>query len=189
MNYEDGIPFNVLNTCGPWSPGSGGGYNVPDGRRGVDRDGVLGAAGARALHSFWTAIQRGEFLTDAAAEAGTYRVRRRRWSVAAGGVRPRRDGTLVVAAFRRRARGNRCGPRRRADGAGDRRQGGAQPIDGVAGTSSILSTSVATFLRWSKVCRREVASRGRRGSAATLPGTDTLCSSRAAIMSPTRSAA
>jgi IS30 family transposase len=28
---------------------------------------------------FWAAIQRGEFITDAAAEVGTYRVRGARW--------------------------------------------------------------------------------------------------------------
>jgi hypothetical protein len=32
-------------------------------------------------------MQRGEFITDAAAEAGTYRKKGARWLVAAGGVR------------------------------------------------------------------------------------------------------
>jgi len=43
---------------------------------------------------FWAAIQRGEFITDAAAEVGTYRVRGARWLRAEGGVRPRRGRDL-----------------------------------------------------------------------------------------------
>jgi IS30 family transposase len=43
---------------------------------------------------FWAAIQRGEFITDAAAEVGTYRVMGGRWLRAAGGVRPRRGRDL-----------------------------------------------------------------------------------------------
>jgi IS30 family transposase len=43
---------------------------------------------------FWASIARGEFITDAAAEVGTYRVRGGRWLRAAGGVRPRRGRDL-----------------------------------------------------------------------------------------------
>ncbi len=43
---------------------------------------------------FWAALQRGEFITDAAAAAGTYRKQGARWMVAAGGVRPRRGRDL-----------------------------------------------------------------------------------------------
>jgi IS30 family transposase len=43
---------------------------------------------------FWAAIQRGEFITDAAAEVGTYRVRGARWLRAKSGVRPRRGRDL-----------------------------------------------------------------------------------------------
>jgi transposase, IS30 family len=43
---------------------------------------------------FWAALQRGEFITDAAAEAGTYRKKGARWMAAAGGVRPRRGRDL-----------------------------------------------------------------------------------------------
>jgi hypothetical protein len=43
---------------------------------------------------FWAAMARGEFLTDAAAEAGTYRVMGARWLRAEGGVRPRRGRDL-----------------------------------------------------------------------------------------------
>jgi IS30 family transposase len=43
---------------------------------------------------FWAAIARGEFITDAAAEVGTYRVRGARWLRAEGGVRPRRGRDL-----------------------------------------------------------------------------------------------
>jgi hypothetical protein len=43
---------------------------------------------------FWAAMARGEFITDAAAEAGTYRKQGARWLFAAGGVRPRRGHDL-----------------------------------------------------------------------------------------------
>jgi IS30 family transposase len=46
------------------------------------------------VQRFWAAMQRGEFITDAAAEAGTYRKKGARWLVAAGGVRPRRGRDL-----------------------------------------------------------------------------------------------
>jgi hypothetical protein len=47
------------------------------------------------VQAFWAALQAGEFTTAAAARAGTYRVKGRRWIVAAGGVRPRRGRHLV----------------------------------------------------------------------------------------------
>ena len=43
---------------------------------------------------FWAGMARGEFITDAAAEAGTYRKQGTRWLFAAGGVRPRRGRDL-----------------------------------------------------------------------------------------------
>ncbi len=43
---------------------------------------------------FWAAWQAGEFLTDAAAVAGTHRHRGLAWLRAAGGVRPRRGRDL-----------------------------------------------------------------------------------------------
>jgi transposase, IS30 family len=43
---------------------------------------------------FWAAMARGEFITDAAAEAGTYRKQGTGWLFAAGGVRPRRGRDL-----------------------------------------------------------------------------------------------
>src|SRR5450759_4628354 len=46
------------------------------------------------VQTFWAAMQRGEFITDAAAEAGTYRVKGARWLAAEGGVRPRRGRDL-----------------------------------------------------------------------------------------------
>jgi len=46
------------------------------------------------VQTFWTAIQRGEFISDAAAEVGTYRVVGGRWLKVAGGVRPRRGRNL-----------------------------------------------------------------------------------------------
>src|SRR6476659_7232626 len=44
---------------------------------------------------FWTALQGGEFITDAAAAAGTYRKQGTRWVIANGGVRPRRGRNLA----------------------------------------------------------------------------------------------
>jgi IS30 family transposase len=43
---------------------------------------------------FWAAMARGEFVTAAAAEAGTYREMGTRWLAASGGVRPRRGRGL-----------------------------------------------------------------------------------------------
>jgi IS30 family transposase len=49
---------------------------------------------AEVHQGFWEAVARGDFITDAAVAAGTYRVQGRRWLVAAGGVRPRRGRNL-----------------------------------------------------------------------------------------------
>jgi transposase, IS30 family len=49
---------------------------------------------SEVVQVFWAAIARGEFITDAAAEVGTYRVRGGRWLRAEGGVRPRRGRDL-----------------------------------------------------------------------------------------------
>jgi len=49
---------------------------------------------AEAFQPFWAALQRGEFITDAAAEVGTYRKQGTRWVAACGGVRPRRGRDL-----------------------------------------------------------------------------------------------
>ncbi len=46
------------------------------------------------FQTFWAAMQRGEFITDAAAEAGTYRRKGAGWLRADGGVRPRRGRKL-----------------------------------------------------------------------------------------------
>ena len=47
------------------------------------------------VQTFWAAMQRGEFITGAAAEAGTYRQKGRRWLRESGGVRPRRGRDLL----------------------------------------------------------------------------------------------
>ena len=39
---------------------------------------------------FWAALQRGEFISGAAEQVGTYRKQGSRWVRACGGVRPRR---------------------------------------------------------------------------------------------------
>ena len=46
------------------------------------------------VQPFWAALQRGEFITDAAVEVGTYGKKGTRWVAAAGGVRPRRGRDL-----------------------------------------------------------------------------------------------
>lgn len=43
---------------------------------------------------FWAELQRGEFISDAAVAAGTYRKQGTRWVIASGGVRPRRGRDL-----------------------------------------------------------------------------------------------
>jgi hypothetical protein len=48
---------------------------------------------AERLQAFWAVLQRGEFITDAAADAGTYRKKGARWLAAAGGVRAVLAGT------------------------------------------------------------------------------------------------
>jgi IS30 family transposase len=49
---------------------------------------------AEVVQPFWAAMQRGEFITDAAEEVGSYRKKGARWIAAAGGVRPRRGRNL-----------------------------------------------------------------------------------------------
>ncbi len=49
---------------------------------------------SEVVQRFWAAMARGEFITDAAAQAGTYRVKGARWLASAGGVRPRRGRDL-----------------------------------------------------------------------------------------------
>ena len=49
---------------------------------------------SEVVQQFWAAMARGEFITDAAAEAGTYRMKGTRWLRAEGGVRPRRGRNL-----------------------------------------------------------------------------------------------
>jgi len=50
---------------------------------------------AEVFQTFWAAMARGEFITGAAAEAGTYRAKGRRWLRESGGVRPRRGRDLL----------------------------------------------------------------------------------------------
>lgn len=46
------------------------------------------------IQPFWAALQAGEFITAAAEGVGTYRVKGRRWILAASGIRPRRGRGL-----------------------------------------------------------------------------------------------
>ena len=52
------------------------------------------------IQPFWAALQGGEFLTDAAALAGTHRWRGLQWVRVAGGVRPRRGRNLKGRCLR-----------------------------------------------------------------------------------------
>ena len=47
------------------------------------------------VQTFWAAMARGEFITGAAAEVGTYRGKGRLWLRESGGVRPRRGRDLL----------------------------------------------------------------------------------------------
>ena len=55
---------------------------------------------AERVQRFWEALQAGEFLTDAAALAGTHRWRGLTWLREAGGVRPRRGREGGVCRLR-----------------------------------------------------------------------------------------
>ena len=48
-----------------------------------------------AVQPFWAALQAGEFIADAAVQAGTYRKQGTRWVAACGSVRPRRGRDLT----------------------------------------------------------------------------------------------
>jgi hypothetical protein len=50
------------------------------------------------VQPFWPALQRGEFIADAAVQAGTYRKQGTRWVAGCGGARPRRGRNLSRAA-------------------------------------------------------------------------------------------
>jgi hypothetical protein len=50
------------------------------------------------VQPFWAALQRGEFINDAAMEVGTYRKKGTRWVAACGGVRPRRAALSRAAS-------------------------------------------------------------------------------------------
>jgi hypothetical protein len=52
---------------------------------------------AETVQTLWAALQRGEFITDAAQLAGTYRKKGTRWLTTASGVRPRRAAISRVA--------------------------------------------------------------------------------------------
>ena len=62
------------------------------------------------FQTFWAAMQRGEFITDAAAEAGTYRKKAAWWLAADGGVRPRRGRNRRPVFDVGAARGDRHRP-------------------------------------------------------------------------------
>jgi hypothetical protein len=61
------------------------------------------------VQPFWAALQRGEFISDAAVAVGTYRKQGTRWVAACGGVRPRRgrDRKGRCLSFAERAKRSR----------------------------------------------------------------------------------
>ena len=79
---------------------------------------------------FWTAMARGEFVTAAAAEAGTYREKGTRWLIAESGIRPRRGrnlkGRCLTFAEREEIAVARAGGESMRI---DRQAAGAQPLD------------------------------------------------------------
>ena len=85
---------------------------------------------------FWAAMARGEFITDAAAEAGTYRKQGTRWLFAAGGVRPRRGRDLKGRCLTLTQREEiALGAGARGVDPYDRRHDRPVAVDGVAGAA------------------------------------------------------
>src|SRR5215218_8303037 len=85
------------------------------------------------VQPFWAALQRGEFIADAAVAVGTYRKQGTRWVAACGGVPPRRGRNLKGPLFDvRRARGDRAGTRPGRDDARDRAAAGPLAVDDLA---------------------------------------------------------
>jgi transposase, IS30 family len=66
---------------------------TPERNEGVDGQ-VSESHDRRERAGVWAALQRGEFITDAAVAAGTHRKQGTRWVIANGGVRPRRGRNL-----------------------------------------------------------------------------------------------
>ncbi len=86
---------------------------------------------------FWAELQRGEFITDAAVAAGTYRKQATRWVIANGGVRPRRGRDLKGRCLSFAER-ERIAMFRACQGlvdAGDRDRAGSKPVDGQPGVA------------------------------------------------------
>jgi hypothetical protein len=85
------------------------------------------------VQPFWAALQRGEFIADAAVAAGTYRKQGTRWVAACGGVRPRRGRNLKGRCLSfSRARRDRAGSRPGRDDPRDRSAPGQVAVDGLA---------------------------------------------------------
>jgi hypothetical protein len=84
----------------------------------------------KTVQVFWAAIPRGEFVTAAAAEAGTYREKGTRWLIAESGIRPRRGrdlkGRCLTFVEREEIALARAGGE---SDALDRAATGAQPVD------------------------------------------------------------
>jgi hypothetical protein len=136
---------------------------------------------AEAVQPFWAALQAGEFITDAAVQAGTYRKQGTRWVAACGGVRPRRGRNLrgrclsfaepeEIALSRARAGAARSATCAR----GPTRPG---PTARLSATSRPCSANGPT--RWSTPPARRVGPHCHTGCATTTSGAPTAPSATA----------
>jgi hypothetical protein len=142
------------------------------------------------VQRFWAAMQRGEFITDAAAEAGTYRKKGARWLVAAGDLvldveqAERAELALPQIGSRRSVSWTEVSVRRRA-------QRRSQPVGGVISrtppipkmtastpptdisslTSAVIVASSRGPDRSSQQCPAAIAQRAPvRSESASAPG-------------------
>ncbi len=91
---------------------------------------------AEAVQPFWAALQAGEFIADAAVQAGTYRKQGTRWVAACGGVRPRRGRDLKGRCLSFAEREEIALARARRDDPRGRPAPGAGAVDDPAGTEA-----------------------------------------------------
>ena len=111
------------------------------------------------VQPFWAALRRGEFITDAAAQVGTYRKKGTRWVAACGGVRPRRGRDLKgrCLSFCEREEIALCTAR-------------GESIRCIARRLGRSPSTVSRELR--RNADRHARSSHRGGAASTLPGSD-----------------
>src|SRR5512132_1563133 len=98
--------------------------------------GFFNAQVAEAVQPFWAALQAGEFISDAAVAAGTYRKQGTRWVAACGGVRPRRGRDLKGRCLSFAEREEIALARARRDDPCDRPAAGTGAVDDLARAAS-----------------------------------------------------